>query len=100
MFTLFSTAQVLRCFDLWKKHRIFNERTNGYVPICTILNEDEFTLQQRLQALKGILKCLFGLHARGLTQKQLLLEDIYIKRTHVRILSVFFLIKLPIFRWH
>ena len=92
MFTFFSTAQVLRCFDLWNKHRIFNERTDGYVPICSILNEDEFTLQRRLQALKGILKCLFGLHARGLTQEQLLLEDIYIKRTHVRILSVLFMI--------
>ena len=33
--------------------------------------------------MTGVLKCLFGLHARGLTQEKLVLEDVYVKKRAV-----------------
>ena len=77
---------------LWKKRRIFNERTEGYVPISTLLCDADFDLRQLLQVPYGILRCLFGLHVRGVTQRNLKLSDIYVERARVIISYVFVLL--------
>ena len=55
------------------------------MPVATVLDDEKFDLRQCMDIIKGILKCLFGLHARGLTQKGLALDDIYVKKTPVSI---------------
>ena len=74
-------------FKLWQTRKFFNEDSKGYVPVSTVLNDEKFDLRQCLDIIRGILKCLFGLHARGLTQKELVLDYIYIKKTSVSMLS-------------
>ena len=58
------------------------------MPVSTVLNDEKFNLRQCLDIITGILRCLFGLHARGLTQKELVLDDIYVKKTSVSIFSI------------
>ena len=78
-------------FRLFKKTRFFNERTDGFVQIATVLNEPTFNLRKCRQIMIGILKCLFDLHARGLTQENMVLEDVFVKNRSVSIFQLFYM---------
>ena len=85
MATLLLTEQTDAMFKLWKSQRFFNEVSEGYLPISTVLNDETFDRRQCMDIIRGILRCQFGLHARGLTQNELVLDDIYVKKTSVSI---------------
>ena len=76
-------------FRLFKKTRFFNERTDGFVPMATVLNEPTFNHRKCIQIVIGTLKCLFGLHARGLTQENMVFEDVFVKKRSVSIFQLF-----------
>ena len=76
-------------FRLFKKTRFFNERTDGFVPMATDLNEPTFNHRKCIQIVIGTLKCLFGLHARGLTQENMVFEDVFVKKRSVSIFQLF-----------
>ena len=52
-----------------------------------ILDDEHFDIRQCLQIAKGLLKCVFGLHARGLVQSNLVLDDVLVRKTSVSILG-------------
>ena len=85
---LIQVAEVETWFRILKKTRFFNERTDGFVPIATVLNEPSFNDRKCIKIMSGVLRCLFGLHARGLTQEKLVLEDVFVNKRSVSIFSV------------
>ena len=78
--------QVKAWFTIWKKSRIFNVRTEGFVSIAIFLEEEQVDLRKCMQIVMGILKCLNGLHVRGISQHNLAFDDVFVKRRSVSFL--------------
>ena len=57
--------------------------------MATDLNEPTFNHRKCIQIVIGTLKCLFGLHARGLTQENMVFEDVFVKKRSVSIFQLF-----------
>ena len=76
----FTTGQADDMFRLWQRQNYFNKPPDGYIPVSRILQDGHFELRQCMQVVKGTLKCLHGLHVRGLVQKDLDIEDVYVKK--------------------
>ena len=72
-------------FRIWKKRNYFNKRPEGYVPVSVILDQS-FNLRRCMYTLKGVLKCLYSLHTRGLIQQDLNINDIFVKDSFVSIM--------------
>ena len=80
---LLFSDQVMAWFTIWNKSRFFNVRTEGFVSIAIFFEGERLNLRKCMQIVMGILKCLYGLHARSLTQHNLAYEDFYIQNKSV-----------------
>ena len=78
--------QVMAWFTIWKRSRFFNVRTEGFVSMVLFLDEERVNLHKCIQIAMGILKSLNGLHARGISQRNLALDDVFVKNRSVSFL--------------
>ena len=78
--------QVMAWFTIWKRSRFFNVRTEGFVSIAIFLEKEPVNLRKCVQIVLGILKSLNGLHARGISQRYLALDDVFVKNRSVSFL--------------
>ena len=72
-----------RCTDLWKSSEFwqFKGQSTDFTPLTETLREEWFCSKQRLYVAIGICKLLHNLHDRKISQEDLTIDDIFVKKT-------------------
>ena len=73
------TEQVEEFFKIWKRSTFLINNREGYKNIASLSEDHTLNLRQTLSIAKQTLKHLHSLHIRGITQKCLKEDDIFVK---------------------
>ena len=75
-------ALLASAMDTWKKHCYlkFSINLNEFVGLDKIVEENILPFRQCLLIAKRSIRCLYGLHARDMVQKDFTIKDLRIRR--------------------
>ena len=86
IFLLFCAEEIEDIFNVWQQPDICNIPRKGYTSVVSVLEGRKLRLRESVLIAKGSLESLFKLHELDIVQKDLSLNDIYIRVSKVSIL--------------